>query len=172
MNEYLKTNLNFDEQRIMRLQAIFLHFNKKVSQDDAQKIFYEYLRIYEASWECFNDVNPCMQKLKKYKLGIISNGDKDQQIKKLKTMDIYRFFDYFIISSEVGCSKPDRKIFEIACKKANVLPKNSVYVGDNVQTDIAPAEDIGINAVLIDRNNEYQEKKYKRINSLNQLSLD
>ncbi|MFD2506889.1 HAD family hydrolase [Halalkalibacter alkalisediminis] len=55
---------------------------------------YEYLEAYENSWTVFADVVPCLQRLKALgvEIGIISNGDYNQQVKKLKNLGIERFF--------------------------------------------------------------------------------
>ncbi len=169
--EYLRGNLSFKEQRIKRLQEVFLHFQKSITEDEALRIFFEYLDVYEASWKCFDDVIPCLKNLKEHQLGIISNGDKAQQIKKLKIGGVFGYFRHFIISSEAGFPKPDRKIFDFACRKANVLPENAVYIGDNLETDIEPAKNIGMQAVLIDRECRYSTG-YNKINTLKQLNLD
>ncbi len=169
--EYLKGKLSFKEQRIKRLKELFLHFHKSITEDEALRIFFEYLDIYETSWRCFDDVVPCLKDLKKHQLGIISNGDKDQQIKKLRMGGIFDYFSYFIISSEIGYPKPDSRIFDFACKKADVLPEDAVYIGDNLETDIIPAQNMGMRAVLIDREDRY-DKGYGKISTLKQLNLD
>lgn len=43
--------------------------------------------------------------LKPYKLGIISNGDKDQQRQKLRELNIIERFDTVIISEPIDLNK-------------------------------------------------------------------
>jgi FMN phosphatase YigB (HAD superfamily) len=54
-------------------------------------------------------------------------------------------FDTIIISEEVGFSKPDKRIFELALHKLNVQPEDALFVGDDLEKDIAEklAEQIG-----------------------------
>lgn len=78
-NRYLNHEIAFKEQRIERIKELFIFSTIKLSDNTAENIFNNYLKIYESSWEPFDDVFSCLQKLDGYKLGIISNGDLEQQ---------------------------------------------------------------------------------------------
>jgi putative hydrolase of the HAD superfamily len=56
-----------------------------------------------------------------------------------------------IVSAIVGAVKPDPRIFHIAIEEAGVPPSKILYVGDNVVDDIEGANNVGIDAVLINR---------------------
>ncbi len=51
----------------------------------------------------------------------------------------------------VGVAKPQPRIFEIAIEEAGVPPDQILYVGDNPEDDIKGANNMGIDAVLINR---------------------
>ena len=59
-----------------------------------------------------------------------------------------------MISEAVGSHKPDRRIFEVALRRADVAPGSALFVGDNLKNDIAGAEAAGIAAILIDPKGE------------------
>ena|GEM_PF-5591545 len=69
---------------------------------EARFTFEEYLSVYENNWKPFEDVVPCLQELTTYKLGIISNGDLEQQSLKLERMGIKHFFSEIITAGEDG----------------------------------------------------------------------
>ncbi|MFH0868755.1 MAG: HAD family hydrolase [archaeon] len=87
---------------------------------------------------------------KDIKLGIISDADWNILKLELEKFGLLRFFSSFSVSSEVRAYKPDGKIFAHALKSANVLPEESIYVGDTPE-DIIGAKNMSIRSVLINR---------------------
>lgn len=110
---------------------------------------------------------------KKYKLAVLSNSSSEEAIKSLENLGLLHFFDFVLISSEVGFSKPDPRFFELALNKAKVKPENAVMVGDNLENDIIPARLLGMRAYLLDSRAKYPQYKDEDwyITSLNQLKL-
>ncbi len=85
------------------------------------------------------------------KLGVIANGQIDQEMEKLKACKIDKLLDYFIISESDGYRKPSKQLFEVALEKVDVTPSNAVYVGDSWTCDILPAVDVGMKAIWLNR---------------------
>jgi putative hydrolase of the HAD superfamily len=100
----------------------------------------------------FPDVDETLAALKKkgMRLAIISNAFPNQRV-KLRGLDLEKYFENIILSSEVGFPKPDRRIFEVALAKLGVAPEESLYVGDSYEKDIVGAKNAGMKAVLVDR---------------------
>lgn len=84
-----------------------------------------------------------------YRLGVISNWD-DSFEGALKRLDAWEPFEIHIASCLVGLSKPDPAIFHHALEMAQTQPSQSWYVGDQVDTDIEPAHQIGMKTVCVD----------------------
>jgi HAD superfamily hydrolase (TIGR01549 family) len=85
------------------------------------------------------------------KLGVIANGQLEQEMEKLTACKIDKLLDYFIIS-ENGCyRKPCKQLFQIALEKVNVSPSNAVYVGDSWNCDVLPAVAVGMKAIWLNR---------------------
>ncbi|MDX9827425.1 MAG: HAD family hydrolase [Spirochaetia bacterium] len=85
-----------------------------------------------------------------FRLGVISNWDPSAR-PILQRQGIIDFFEVTVISSEVGVTKPDRKIFDIALEKASVKPENCLYVGDNYYDDAVGASTVGMGYRIINR---------------------
>lgn len=83
-----------------------------------------------------------------YKLGIIANQSLGSE-KRLEEWGIRKYFSAVIASAEEGVAKPDKEIFFRALKKANCEPQNAVMVGDRLDNDIVPANEIGMKTVWI-----------------------
>jgi len=170
-NKYLKGEITFEQQRIKRIKEVFEFSNIiKISDEEASLRFNFYLHKYEENWKLFDDVISCLQKLTEYKLGIISNGDFDQQYLKLVKLGINDLFTCIITAGEHGIAKPNIKLFEVACNKVNLLPENCYYIGDNLETDVLPSNKIGMNGIWLNRKREPLElPDIVMINSLKDL---
>lgn len=66
------------------------------------------------------------------------------QFRKLVYFGLDEFFDYVVTSEEAGADKPDRRPFEVALQKLKIEPKNIWMIGDNPNSDMAGAGEMGI----------------------------
>jgi len=95
----------------------------------------------------FDDAAPTLEALsKKYEMGIIANQSEDIN-DLIEKSGLDRFFKVQTISSAVGLKKPDPKIFELAMKQAGLPASECVMVGDRLDTDICPANTLGMTTI-------------------------
>lgn len=168
--KYHNGEISFDELRIERMKGLFSNYSINISNEDAQKKFKNYLNIYEKNWILFDDAKEALEELKKrYKLVILSNGDGKQQRKKIEHTGLKKYFSNIVISSEVGYSKPEKEIFEIACKEVNLNPENCVMIGDKYKADIEGAINAGMHGIWVNRKKEYSNFEYQ-VKELNELT--
>jgi putative hydrolase of the HAD superfamily len=98
---------------------------------------------------------------------ILSNWDESVK-EKVESFFPNQFAAVFG-SALSGVRKPDVAFFQKAIDELNASPNEITYVGDSLKLDIFPALDLGINAILIDRNNDYPLYRGKKIHSLEEL---
>lgn len=105
----------------------------------------------------YRDVKASLQKLKDmgFNLAIISDGVAVKQFEKLIRMDIVNYFDYVFISDEIGIKKPNPDVFKYCIEKMRIPPSEIIYVGDRLDNDIQPANEVGMHSVLIHRSGKY-----------------
>jgi putative hydrolase of the HAD superfamily len=151
--KYLLGECTFEQQRINRVKDVFQSVNEFISDQKANRIFDQYLEYFEDNWHAFDDVIPCLEGLTDYRLGIISNGDENQQRKKLERMGIANYFEVIITSGRIGKAKPDPFIFEYACSEACVTSEESLYIGDNLKVDILGCQSSNMKGIWLNRNN-------------------
>ncbi|HNV69155.1 MAG TPA: HAD-IA family hydrolase [Candidatus Ozemobacteraceae bacterium] len=84
-----------------------------------------------------------------FSLGVISNSDGRVRY-QLQQAKLAERFSFIIDSYEVGCDKPDAKIFHLGLKHAGLKPQQVLYVGDFVEIDHRGATGVGMEAVIID----------------------
>jgi HAD superfamily hydrolase (TIGR01509 family) len=87
-------------------------------------------------------------KLKKegYPIYLLSNFPGDQFEKYRLQNSFLDEFDDKIISGNVGLAKPDIKIYELAVKKFNLVPEESLFIDDKIE-NIKGAEAVKINTI-------------------------
>jgi len=58
-------------------------------------------------------------------------------------------FDATVFSCDVGVSKPDPRIYEIACERLGVEPADCLFVGDGANDELPGAERAGMTALQL-----------------------
>ncbi|WP_242213413.1 HAD family hydrolase [Bacillus cereus group sp. BfR-BA-01383] len=106
------------------------------------------------------------------KVGIITNGSTQRQKAKIINTNLNRYFDTIIISEEAGCSKPDKRIFELALNMLNVQPEDVLFVGDDLEKDIAGCQNVNIKGIWFNPHmikNTTEIQPYAEINTFDSL---
>ena len=75
---------------------------------------------------------------------VLTNGITVIQKARLARSELSKWVDRVVISQEVGASKPDPKIFEIALD--GVSPADALMIGDSLNSDILGANRAGIDS--------------------------
>ncbi|UPL48162.1 HAD family hydrolase [Hymenobacter sublimis] len=86
-----------------------------------------------------------------YKVGIVTNNRTAEQQEKLRHLGMAHLVDALVTSEEVGVTKPNPRIFEVALQRLRSRAAETVMVGDNWQADVVGALDVGIRPVWLNR---------------------
>ena len=120
----------------------------------------------------FDDVMPTLTRLGKLGLilGLISNVDHD--ITPLyRELGLPALLQVAVTSQDVGFNKPQPEIFQEALKQAGVKSSETIYVGDQYQIDVVGANGVGMQGILLDRNDFFEEiTDCPRIRSLTEVA--
>lgn len=81
-------------------------------------------------------------------LGIIANQSEDI-IGLLESSGLDGYFKVKTISGAVGLKKPDPRIFALALREAGRTATDCIMVGDRLDTDICPANRLGMKTVRV-----------------------
>lgn len=134
-----------------------------------KKIFKE-LQNIPYSMVLYHDVIPTLNALRElnFKLGLISNMDKlGSEI--LDEFNLSSYVDVCVTSKEAKVEKPNSKIFDLALSKLNVDARSSIYIGDQILSDIEGAKNSEMLPILIDRESSHTDYKGQKITDLSQL---
>ena len=112
---------------------------------------------YLTSLRIYDDVT-VLEELGAYHVGIITNGAHDEhtdsQLSKVRHLGLSERIQSLTISGEIGVRKPKIEIFQVACERAGVSPKEALFVGDTVENDIVGANRAGMTSVFINRKSD------------------
>lgn len=169
-DRFLSKELNFQEQRRERLRQFLplIGHPEMFGTTELDEMFAIYLRSYEESWTAFPDAVPTLQMLKSIgiTLGIITNGNHEQQAKKISRTGIAPLLDLFFTSEQMGHAKPTRAAFTLPCEKTGFSPSQVLYVGDNFHVDIEGARAAGLQAIHLDREGAGQPMTLRNLTDL------
>ncbi len=111
----------------------------------------------------YDDTLPTLLKLREQKISLIlaSDADSDVLIEQLEKLNILKYFEGHVISSEVKAYKPSDKVVRAARQYCTEPLSEILFVGDS-WVDIKTAEKMGVKSVLIKRNGQFKiEADYK-----------
>jgi 2-haloacid dehalogenase len=108
-------------------------------------------------WKPFPEVPAALEDARSrgWKLAILSNTDRDYIEASLAKIGVP--FEFAIVASEVGSYKPAPKHWQSFEDKAGAAPRTHVHVGASLYHDIAPAVELGLPTVWINRLGEDAE---------------
>jgi putative hydrolase of the HAD superfamily len=156
MREYLAGQCSFAEHHRRRLRSFLPMLGEPVPESpgllDAW-IAERYLTVFEESWRCYPDVQPCMETLKRLprgpRLAVLTNGDPEQQRAKLARFGLLEYFEAVLTPAELGVAKP--VAYAAACRWMRTDPAQAVNVGDMLESDVHAAARAGLTGIWLDR---------------------
>ena len=167
-NRFCRGELSLWGQRRARMRDVF--GAPELSDDEADSRYRAFIGEYESLTRAYDDAAPCLNALAGERLGIISNGARDQQIGKLQRAGLLGYFSVLVFSEDVGLGKPHHSIFLEACHKAGEDPARCIHVGDDVAADVMGSHALGIEAVWLDRQAIFEcPIPVRRITALSEL---
>lgn len=152
-HRYLAGELDYEGQRRARAVAFAADAGVELTPEQASAWFAAYLGHYVAAWTLHDDAVPVLDRLEAagVRIGVITNGDVDFQTTKTDAIGLTERVEHLVASGEVGVTKPDARIFRVACERFGVAPADALYVGDRLGTDAIGAARAGLRGVWLDR---------------------
>lgn len=158
-NLYRKDEISKQDLRSTRFYQALLFFGV----DDvvlAERIGDAYIKRCPVK---VNLLSGCIEVLdylnKRYQLHIITNGFEEVQHLKIKASNLDQYFQNVITSEQAGVRKPHSDIFTHALNNAGALAHESVMIGDSLEVDCVPAENLGIQSVFFNPEKKAENKK-------------
>jgi len=106
------------------------------------------------AWPAFPDVPPALRALRArgWRLAILSNTDRDYIDASMARIGVP--FDLAIVASDIGSYKPAHRHWDVFFERTGADRQRHVHVAASLFHDIAPAADLGLRSVWINRLDE------------------
>jgi putative hydrolase of the HAD superfamily len=149
--EYSKGLKTKEQVKYDRLTKTFQSLKIDVTFDLIKLLANEYLDFLKREKTLMEGTVELLDYLKdKYRLHILTNGFIEVQQDKLQNAGISFYFDYLISSESIGKQKPHPDVFQFALRTAKTVAHRSYMIGDNFQSDILGAKNVGMHAIHFD----------------------
>ncbi len=113
----------------------------------AREITDLYLNLKDHHLKVFPEVPKALAALHgRFRLGLLSNGNTDP-----RRLGLAHWFDFTLFAEHVGVHKPDPAFYHLAIRTAGVPASQILHVGDSIENDVLPAQDVGMKALWVNR---------------------
>lgn len=151
----LATISNGKENQEIQIETIFnrMYKDKGVQADESLVLHTcqlfrvtstEHIQLYDGAKDMLAKLHNSGKKVY-----LLSNAQKAFTAYELFMLDILRYFDGIMLSSEYGIQKPELKFFTTLIEKYHLNPKESIMIGNDPICDIAGAKKAGLDTYYI-----------------------
>lgn len=145
------------EMHVYRITKAFEVYNIEIKKEEALNFQYTYEKL-QKEIQLVPDVEKTFRYCKKnnIKIGIITNGPELHQQNKIDQLGLSRWIpsENIFISSREKVAKPDKRIFDIAKNRMNLIDKQTYFIGDSFDNDVIGAKNAGWKSIWINKGNK------------------
>lgn len=150
---YTRGELEFAEMRRARIAELATWLEQDVTDDLWDRFEAAYEPAFHGALVAFDDVRPVLDALHRdgVRVGILTNSSSAYTATKLEAAGLDGLFDVVCSTDTLGVGKPDARAFHEACRRLGTDPARTGYVGDEARTDPLGADDAGMPAAWLVR---------------------
>ena len=113
-------------------------------------------------WPVFTDAPPALAEARDrgWRLAVLSNTDRDLIDSSMVAIGVA--FHPVVVASEIGSYKPAPRHWEVFRELTGATPENHVHVAQSLYHDVAPATELGLRSVWINRLGERDDGRAAR----------
>ena len=112
----------------------------------------EFYRPEVESWQLYPDTIETLTRLTSngYTLGVVSNAKSDWAVRAIiERREIGKFLKTIVSSAALKIRKPRPEIFSQAMNALGVTARESVFIGDSIQADVAGSKNMGMRSIHV-----------------------
>lgn len=107
----------------------------------------EYVKVYPNTKQMLSDLRAAGKKIY-----LLSNAQRIFTEYEMHVLDIAKYFDGILISSDYKTKKPDQRFFDALINQYHLNPKTTLFIGNDSKTDIAGAIGVGFDTFYVNSN--------------------
>lgn len=147
-HEYAEIKVEYVFQKLFSLKGV------EVSLETA-KLTAQFFRIISTKYiKLYDDTRDFLELLKKKgkRIYLLSNAQEVFTRLEMEHLDIVKYFDGIVFSSEEECKKPSKEFFNIVLERYDLNKKESIMIGNDWISDIEGANSVGLDSVYLHTN--------------------
>jgi FMN phosphatase YigB (HAD superfamily) len=118
----------------------------------------------------YDDTVETLGKLRRnYRLILLSNTFQEGFTNLQTNYPINNWFELACLSYKENMIKPNSALYDMIFEQSGLYKDEILMIGDNYHDDVLAANQVGIQAILLDRRNRYPEVLDNKINDLHEL---
>ena len=146
--EVLAGRIGLEEARRERFRRVFAALGVALGDRDVELTAAAYRDGYKLARRALAGAAELLEAVRRHaRVAIVTNNLLEEQQDKLQYCALAPLVDALIASEDVGVSKPDPGIFQIALDRVGATADEAVMVGDSWANDVVGATRAGIRAV-------------------------
>ncbi|MEO6213371.1 MAG: HAD-IA family hydrolase [Vicinamibacterales bacterium] len=150
--EVMVGRLDLDVARVERFRQLYRAAGVEPDTAIASRTAAAYRKAYVASRQPVPGAAELLAAVgARARVGIVSNNLLEEQREKLRHCGLEEYCEVLVVSEEVGVSKPDPRIFQVALSRLGSVADHAVMVGDSWTADVMGAIAAGIRPVWFNR---------------------
>lgn len=151
---YVAGEVDMPTQRRARVQEITRHLGLEDLDDGGFAAFEDaYIAAFAATWVLFDDAHACVAAAVEAGLGVgvVTNAPGEMQRAKIAAVGLADLLTTLVAVDSIGVGKPDPRVFHEGCRLIGTEPAETIYIGDELDTDALGAAEAGLRGVWLDR---------------------
>ena len=153
-DQVMAGTMTVDGAGIYRMQHAMADFGYEITEEEALEFQHVYRR-HQQHMDISETMRQILDLIQSHgiSMAILTNGDTDHQLEKIRGMHLERWFsdDKIFVSDAVGYFKPDVRTFQAVEEALHLNPAETWYIGDSIENDIEGAGNAGWHAILLNR---------------------
>ncbi|UOQ65327.1 HAD family hydrolase [Hymenobacter volaticus] len=150
--QVLAGRYSYEEARRLRFQRLLAPYGLGTTDAEAEQFAHRHYGYYQRLRRAVPGALPLLKALKPHhRIGIVTNNRTSEQKEKLVQLGMAHLVDALITSEDVGVTKPNPRIYQVALECLHCSPAEAVMVGDNWLADVVGALEAGIRPVWLNR---------------------
>jgi putative hydrolase of the HAD superfamily len=154
---YEAGEVSFLEQRRCRVRDFL---GRQLTDEEADEAFSPYASEYERSWKLLPGVAEFLERTRHIPKVIITNGERDQQLRKVRATGLSKHVAGVVTPSDCGHWKPHPSIFLAGLAMLGAMAAECLMVGDDEVRDIEPARKLGMRCFIVERGHEKRDIRH------------
>lgn len=107
----------------------------------------DYVRLYPGTQQMLASLKEMGKKVY-----LLSNAQRIFTAYEMKALDITKYFDDILISSDYHTKKPDERFFHILLERHKLEVSHSLYIGNDSRCDVGGAKGVGMSVFYVNSN--------------------